>query len=53
MATLGTEERGRFKEVAAVARFNWRVHVWIFCPPERKNYVAVVRRWPLAEVRLH
>ena len=29
-----------------------RVNVWIFCPPGCKK-VAVVERWPLAEVQLY
>ena len=43
---METEESGRWKEVET------RVNVWIFCPPGRKK-VAVVERWPLAEVQLY
>ena len=45
MATVGTEESGRCKEVAVLERFQTRVDVWIFCPLGRKK-VAVVKRWP-------
>ena len=45
MATVGTEESGRCKEVAVLERFQTRVDAWIFCLPGRKK-VAVVKRWP-------
>ena len=45
MATVGTEESGRCKEVAVLERFQTRVDAWIFCPLGRKK-VAVVKRWP-------
>ena len=38
--------------MAVVEKFKARVNVWIFCPLGRKK-VAVVERWPLADVVLY
>ena len=45
MATVGTEESGRCKEVAVLERFQTRVDVWIFVLWDETKWL-VVKRWP-------
>ena len=51
MATLGTEESGRYNEVAVVERFKQRSMNGLFVRRDKK--VTVLERWPLVEVWLY
>ena len=50
MATLGTEESGRYKEVAVVERFKQPLRSINGLFVRRDKKVAVLERWPLVEV---
>ena len=52
MATLGTEESGRCKEVAVVERFFKNNSQCMDLLSAGTKKVAIVERWPLAAVQL-